>query len=83
MKIYMFVAGDGEAARRLVQEASERSLDIQNHVGDTPESIQLRQNYDITTRPAVLVTLDDGSYVRMWQGNLPTIAELVYAVQGR
>lgn len=83
MKIYLFVAEDGEAAQRLVREAGERRLDIQQLIGDDAESVRLRQTYDITTRPSALVTLEDGSYVRMWQGALPTIAELNYVVQGR
>lgn len=83
MKLYMFVAEDGEAAQRLVREATERGLVIEQYSGDQAESVRLRQMYDVTTRPAVLVTLDDGSYVRMWQGALPTISELNYSVQGR
>lgn len=83
MKIYLFVAEDGEAAQRLVREADERGIVVQQYNGDEAESVRLRQMYDVTTRPAVLVTLEDGSYVRMWQGILPTIAELNHAVQGR
>lgn len=83
MKIYLFVAEDGEAAQRLAREASERSLAMQVMIGDDAESVRIRQLYDVTTRPAALVTLEDGSYVRLWQGSLPTIAELNYAVQGR
>jgi len=83
MKIYLFVADDGETAQRLVREASERQVDVQLLVGDEARSVSLRQMYDVTTRPAALVTMDDGTYVRMWQGNLPSIDELYYAVQGR
>lgn len=83
MKIYLFVAEDGETAQTLTLEAIERGLAVQQHVGDESESIRLRQLYDVTTRPAALVTLEDGSYVHMWQGRLPTIAELHYAVEGR
>ena len=83
MKIYLFVAEDGEAAQRLVREAGERKLVIQQLIGDDAESVRLRQVYDVTTRPAVLVTLEDGSYVRLWQGSLPTIADLNYVAQGR
>lgn len=78
MKIYLFVAEDGEAAQRLVCDAKSRGLAVQLHIGDNQQSNHLRQTYDVTTRPAVLVTLDDGSYVRLWQGILPTIAELNY-----
>ena len=83
MKIYLFVAEDGEAAQNLAQAARERGLVVESFVGDESESVRIRQMYDVTTRPAVLVTLEDGSYVRMWQGSLPTIAELNYVVQGR
>lgn len=83
MKLYLFVAEDGEAAQRLAREASERQLAMRLYVGDEAESVRLREVYDITTRPAVLVTLEDGSYVRLWQGALPTITEVVYAAQGR
>lgn len=83
MKAYIFVTEDGEAAQQLIREANERGINIHLFVGDDSESVSLRQNYDVTTRPAALVTLDDGSYVRMWQGTLPAIAELNYVVQGR
>lgn len=83
MKICMFVAEDGEAAQRLVRETNQRSIMVDPYIGDDAESVRLRQMYDITTRPAVLVTLDDGSYVRMWQGVLPSAAELAYVAQGR
>jgi len=82
MKTYLFVAEDGETAQTFNREAVERGLVVQQHTGDESESIRLRQLYDVTTRPAVLVTLEDGSYVQMWQGRLPTIAELNHAVQG-
>lgn len=83
MKTYLFVAEDGETAQRLAAEAGERGLDVQFLVGDEARSVQLRQMYDITSRPAALVTMDDGAYVRLWQGNLPSVDELYYAVQGR
>ncbi len=83
MRIYLFVAEDGEAAQRLVRQANERQLVVHQHTGDDAEGARLRQTYDITTRPAVLITLEDGSYVRMWQGALPEISELAYAAQGR
>ena len=79
----MFVAEDGEAAQQLMGEAQQRNLPIELLIGDSSNSVQLRQTYDVTTRPAVLVTLDDGSYVHMWQGRLPQIGELQYMVQGR
>jgi hypothetical protein len=83
MKIYLFVAEDGEAAQNLIREGQERGLDIMALIGDDVSSVNLRQMYDVTTRPAALVTLEDGSYVHMWQGRLPSISELNYAVQGR
>ena len=83
MRIYLFVAEDGETAQTLTLEVIERGLAIRQHIGDDSDSVRLRQLYDVTTRPAALVTLEDGSYVHMWQGRLPSISELHYAVQGR
>jgi hypothetical protein len=83
MKTYLFVTEDGEAVQRLVREASERGVDVQLMVSDEARSVELRQMYDVTTRPAALVTMDDGSYVRLWQGSLPSVDKLYYAVQGR
>jgi len=83
MRIYLFVTEDGEAAQRLVREVGERGVNVQLMVGDEARSVSLRQMYDVTTRPAALVTMDDGAYVRMWQGNLPSTGELYYAAQGR
>lgn len=79
----MFVTEDGEAVQQLVREAGERGLNVQLYIGDESESVRIRQMYDVTTRPAALVTLEDGSYVQMWQGRLPSVAELNYTVQGR
>lgn len=83
MKAYLFIAEDGEAARQLVKQAGERGVEVQVMTGDTEESVHLREVYDVVMRPAMLVTRDDGSYVRMWQGALPNAAELAYTVQGR
>ena len=83
MKTYLFVAERGASVQQLITAMDERGIDTQLFVGDDPDSVQIRANYDITTHPAALVTLDDGTYVYMWQGALPTVAELQYMVQGR
>ena len=83
MKTYLFVTDIGAPASQLASEASERGINVQLMVGDDSRSVELRQMYDVTTRPAVLVTMDDGSYVRLWQGHLPRLDELNYVVQGR
>ncbi len=83
MKTYLFVTEDGEAAQRLLRAVGERGVDARLMIGDEARSVELRQMYDVTTRPAALVTMDDGSYVRLWQGTLPSVDELYYAVQGR
>ena len=83
MKTYVFVAEDGEAAQTLVRQAAERGIEIQAVVGDGGDSTHLREIYDITTRPAVLVTQEDGTYVRLWQGIIPSVGEVAHAAQGR
>lgn len=83
MKTYLFVAEDGEAAQRLIREMGQRKIVVTLIAGDDAEGSRLRETYDITTRPAALVTQEDGTYVRLWQGRLPDVAELAYAVQGR
>lgn len=83
MKTYLFVTEDGEAAQRLVREVGERGVSVELIIGDEVRGVELRQMYDVTTRPAALVTMDDGGYVRLWQGHLPSVDELNYVVQGR
>lgn len=84
MKTYLFVAEDGEAAQALVRDSAKRGIEVVSYIGDNDiEGSRLRQIYDVTARPAVLVTQEDGSYVRLWQGVIPAAGDVAYAVQGR
>ena len=69
---------------RIVTELHSRLEKEQVHSelmdADSPRGAQLAENYDILGRPAVVLVKDDGSPVKVWQGEdeLPPASELAY-----
>jgi hypothetical protein len=43
---------------------------------DSRDGFAMAMLYDIMAQPAILVTNDDGSYVKHWQGDLPSTEEV-------
>lgn len=44
---------------------------------DSREGISLASIYDIMAFPAILVTADDGRYIKHWAGDLPLMSEVM------
>ena len=54
---------------------TERQLSVLDY--DSRDGAAEASMYDIMTQPAILVTGDDGSYVKDWQGgDLPLVSEV-------
>ena len=48
---------------------------------DSPAGSGFCELYEITTRPAVIVTRDDGQLANSWVGELPPFSEVAYLVR--
>ena len=46
---------------------------------DSPTGVAQSELYELTQRPAVLITEDDGRLIQAWQGVLPTADEIGYS----
>lgn len=92
MRILVFYRPDSEFARgveefvRGLQEAQNidtSHLQIINY--DSRDGSATANLYDIMRQPAVLITNDDGSYVKHWEGDslplLEEVASYVYSFQ--
>lgn len=44
---------------------------------DSPEGLSLASVYDIMAFPAIIVTDNEGAYVKHWAGDLPLMSELM------
>ncbi|HPR09727.1 hypothetical protein KDA06_04390 [Candidatus Saccharibacteria bacterium] len=44
---------------------------------DSREGISTASIYDIMAFPAILVTADNGQYMKHWEGNLPLMSEVM------
>ena len=72
------------AAERIAMDLNDRikreQVDTELLDADTPRGIQLAEHYDVTGRPAVILTTGDGEVMQMWQGEeaLPTPADVAY-----
>jgi hypothetical protein len=69
---------------RQVHNIDDRHLQVLDY--DSREGSAMASMYDIMTQPAILITGDDGSYIKHWEGSkLPLqeeIAGYVYSYQG-
>lgn len=84
MKLLVLYRPDSEFARgveeflRGLREAhnlNEHDLQVLNY--DSREGAATASMYDIMSQPAILVTADDGSYIKHWEGgSLPLMEEV-------
>ena len=81
MKVTILTQDDGPESRE--------ALDLGNRLQaeDYPvitldwedeEARSLADLYDIYSAPAVLVTTDNGVYLELWQGDVPTMSDVKY-----
>jgi len=84
MKVIMLYRPNSEHARAVESflrdllrqhDVSERYLRQVNV--DTREGISLCSIYDIMTYPSVVVTTDEGGFIKSWEGTLPLMDELM------
>jgi len=92
MKVLVLYRPDSEFARnvenflrglREVHNINEDSVRVLNY--DSREGSSTASMYDIMSQPAILITNDDGSYIKHWEGSdLPLMAEVagyIYSYQ--
>jgi hypothetical protein len=60
----------------LQRRLAERQITPQLLDADSREAIALAGLYDLTGRPAAVITDDAGQLVQRWQGNLPSAEEI-------
>lgn len=81
MKVLIFVEESGPESRAAAELVEKVKVDVDNVVsyqwGDE-DTGNIASLYDIYTTPAVLITRDDGTFVELWQGQLPTASEIIY-----
>ena len=88
MKVLVLYRPDSEFARsveefmrglREIHNLDDRSLQVLNY--DSREGAATASMYDIMGQPAILVTADDGSYVKHWEGSdLPLMDEVASCI---
>jgi hypothetical protein len=92
MKVLVLYRPDSEFARgveeflrglREVHNLDDHNLQVLNY--DSREGAATASMYDIMTQPAILVTADDGGYVKHWEGNdlplMDEVASYIYSFQ--
>lgn len=92
MKLLVLYRPNSEYARRVeefVHDLQTRHGIDENHLEmldvDSRDGTAIASLYDIVTQPSILVTNDDGSYIKHWEGaNLPLqdeVAGYVFSYQ--
>jgi len=85
MLTYVIYNKDTPAERQsadLVDRLVAAQVDAELLDADSPRGIQLCENYDIMSRPAVALMRADGSPMQIWQGedSLPSVSDVSYLV---
>lgn len=82
MTAYLFYTpGHGPEARKVQEYEAQLAL---NKVAtklvdfDSREGTDLRELYDVTSHPAVVLARMDGSIIEKWQHELPLVSEVSY-----
>ena len=83
--LYVIYRPNSEHARSV--EEFERNLDRRNLSielvdADTRDGSAKMQTYGVMQYPAVLATRQDGQLLKMWEGVIPTVADVEYYARG-
>jgi hypothetical protein len=81
MNAYLFYHPGTPADRDieyLQRQLAERQIELQLQDANSRDGAALAELYDLTGRPAVLVTGSGGQLVQQWQGELPSADEIAY-----
>ena len=67
-------------ALEMVKRLHEEQVETEQLDADSPRGIQMAEHYDVLSRPAIVLVREDGSPVRIWQGEegMPTPADVSY-----
>lgn len=65
------------------QELADLRIETELVDADSREGQQLAELYDVLSRPAVLLTRDDGQLVESWQNGLPLADEVSHLAHNR
>ncbi|HEV2412560.1 MAG TPA: hypothetical protein VGS28_02005 [Candidatus Saccharimonadales bacterium] len=83
MKVMVLYRSNSESDRQtsdfLHDYERQTGKTIQAVNADDVEGSQTADLYEVVNYPAIIVTADDGSLIKIWQGpQLPTISEVSY-----
>lgn len=81
MKTILITKEDDSSCRDmrvLADELRELGSDVFEYNWDDIEAQPLIALYDIYNTPCVLITTDEGTYINMWQGEMPSFSEVRY-----
>ncbi len=84
MKIEIFVSDDGPESRQVEEigsRISETGTLVNVRQWEDDEVVSLAALYDIQRTPALLITKDDGTYIELWQGEVPSAQEVLHRTQ--
>jgi hypothetical protein len=81
MKVHLLYTKNTPADRDIAylqRRLAERQITPELLDADSRAGIALASLYDVTARPALVVTADDGRLMQKWQGSLPSAEEVNY-----
>ncbi len=76
--IYAENPSDNRELELLIGEVRADGENVAEFHWGEEDTNDLAKIYDIYQAPALLITKDDGVYVELWQGSLPTAGEVRY-----
>lgn len=62
----------------LAQQLERAKVDVKLLEADGVEGASMAELYDVTSRPAVVLTRNDGSAVAQWQSEWPLASDISY-----
>ena len=81
MRVLIFTNDDSVQARRLKELQTELERDqvaVTMLDGNASGNVELAELYDVTRRPAVVITQDDGQMVQRWLDEPPAAGDIAY-----
>lgn len=79
MKLYLIdrmPSSDRLAVEELKQRLTESHITFDTLDADSRDAQAKNEIYDIVSFPAILITQDDGTLIRLWQRGIPTTADI-------
>lgn len=82
MKVIIFKKSDNDRGLEeadLVGRLKDRGLNVEVLDTDEPDGSSLAEVYDVFSTPSVLVTMDNGTIVSSWIGQIPPENDIINA----